>query len=164
MLTEAIAPIRPWPSWSLRPNRAARLTVLVGLVGLVTGPLATLVTACSPAPAPKAQAPDPGDCLNGVAIEQLKEAIARCDAVVAAHPLDPQPLNDRALLLSLAHRQGAACKDSAKAAALLAQLAPGQPVDPTMAMEIRGRAASCRNLLASPPAPTPPLTNPPAEP
>ena len=131
---------------------------------LVTGLVATLVTGCGPAPTPLAQVPDPGDCLNAVAIDQLEGAIARCDAVVAAHPLDPRPVNDRALLLSLAHRQGAACQDSAKAAALLARVAPGEALDPTMAMEIRGRAASCRGLLASPAAARPPFTNPPAGP
>ena len=128
--------------------------------GLVTGLMATLVTACGPAPTPQAQVPDPGDCLNAVAIDQLEGAITRCDAVVAAHPRDPRPLNDRALLLSLAHRQGAACQDTAKAAALLAPGAPGESVDPTMAMEIRGRAASCRGLLANPAAARPPFTNP----
>ena len=128
--------------------------------GLVTGLMATLVTACGPAPTPQAQVPDPGDCLNAVAIDQLEGAIARCDAMVAAHPRDPRPLNDRALLLSLAHRQGAACQDTAKAAALLAPGAPGESVDPTMAMEIRGRAASCRGLLANPAAARPPFTNP----
>ena len=126
--------------------------------------MATLVTACGPAPTPQAQVPDPGDCLNAVAIDQLEGAIARCDAVVAAHHLDPRPLNDRALLLSLAHRQGAACQDTAQAAALLARGAPGESVDPTMAMEIRGRAASCRGLLASPGAGRAPFTNPPAGP
>jgi hypothetical protein len=90
--------------------------------------LPTLLTACGPAPAPQAQAPDPGDCLNAVAIDQLDGAIARCDKVLAAHPFDPEPLNDRALLLSLAHRQGASCRDTAKAAALLAKLTPGQAV------------------------------------
>ena len=128
--------------------------------GLVTGLVATLVTACGPAPTPQAQVPDPGDCLNAVAIDQLEGAIARCDAVVAAHPRDPRPVNDRALLLSLAHRQGAACQDTAKAAALLAPGAPGESVDPTMAMELRGRAASCRGLLANPAAARPPFTNP----
>ena len=128
--------------------------------GLVAGLVATQLTACGPAPTPQAQVPDPSDCLNAVAIEQLEGAIARCDAVVAAHPLDPRPLNDRALLLSLAHRQGAACQDTAKAAALLAPGAPGESVDPTMAMEIRGRAASCRGLLANPAAARPPFTNP----
>lgn len=142
----------------LQPVQPAVLTVLVVWL------LPTLLTACGPAPAPQAQVPDPGDCLNAVAIDQLDGAIARCDQVVAAHPLNPQPLNDRALLLSLAHRQGAACRDTAKAAALLAQLAPGQPVDPTMALEIRGRAASCRSLGASPSSPKPPLTSPPAKP
>jgi hypothetical protein len=132
--------------------------------GLVTGLVGTLLTACGPAPTPQAQVPDPGDCLNAVAVDQLEGAIARCDAVVAAPPLDPQPLNDRALLQSLAHRQGAACQDTAKAAALLARGAPGEPVDPTMALEIRGRAASCLGLLASPAAARPPFTNPPAEP
>ena len=128
--------------------------------GLVTGLVATLVTACGPAPTPQAQVPDPGDCLNAVAIDQLEGAIARGDAVVAAPPRDPRPVNDRALLLSLAHRQGAACQDTAKAAALLARGAPGESVDPTMAMEIRGRAASCRGLLANPAAARPPFTNP----
>ena len=128
--------------------------------GLVTGLVATLVTACGPAPTPQAQVPEPGDCLNAVAIDQLEGAITRCDAVVAAHPRDPRPLNDRALLLSLAHRQGAACQATAKAAALLARGAPGESVDPTVAMEIRGRAASCRGLLASPAAARPPFTNP----
>ncbi len=138
-----------------------RLTWLSGLFPLR---LPTLLTACGPSPAPKAPVPDPSDCLDAVAIGQLQQAIARCDQVVAAHPFDPQPLNDWALLLSLAHRQRAACQDMARAAALLAQGAPAQPVDSTMATEIRGRAASCRSLFPGPADPQPPLTNPPVAP
>ena len=103
---------------------------LTWLSGLFPLRLPTLLTACGPSPAPKAPVPDPSDCLDAVAIGQLQQAIARCDQVVAAHPFDPQPRNDRALLLSLAHRQRAACQDMARAAALLAQGAPAQPVDP----------------------------------
>ena len=163
MSTEAIDPIRTWHGLSARLGRGALPWIVRGLV---TGLAPTLLTACgpAPAPAPKAQAPDPGECLNAVAIDQLQAAITRCDAVVAAHPVDPPPLNDRALLLSLAHQQGPACKDTAKAAALLAQRAPTEAVDPTMALEIQGRAASCRSLVASRPAPNPKLTNPPASP
>ncbi len=155
MSTEAIAPIRAPRGWSPLASRSALRRLLAGLV---SGLLPSLLTACGPAPAPdpRAQVPDPGDCLSGVVIDQLQAAIARCDAVVAAHPIDPQPRNDRALLLSLAHRQHEACRDSTRAAALLAQLSPREPVDASMALEIQGRAASCRSLVASPTAPRPP--------
>ena len=51
-------------------------------------------------------------------LDQLREAIARCDKVVAAYPRDPLPLNERFLLHTLAEDDKAACRDIVQADAL----------------------------------------------
>ena len=88
----------------------------------------------------------PGDCLRKIQIEQLGEAIQRCNAVVAALPQDPQPRNDRALLHSLAGDNAAACRDSLAAAALLARQPRQTRRDPLVVDEIAMRRNSCLRL------------------
>jgi hypothetical protein len=87
---------------------------------------------------PKADA-----CLQRVSMKKLEKAIRLCDAVVAAHPGDPQPRNERALLLSLAGRNGAACRDSLQAATLLAKRPVHPAADPMLVEDIRLRQRSC---------------------
>ena len=82
-------------------------------------------------------------CLQRVSIAKLEKAIRQCDAVVAAHAQDPQPRNERALLLSLAGRNRAACRDSLAAAALLAKRPASPPADPMMVEDIQLRNKSC---------------------
>jgi len=92
-------------------------------------------------------------------MQTLEKAIRRCDAVVAAHPDQPQPRNERALLLSLAGRNRAACRDSLAAAERLERV-PRQPApDPLLVEEIQLRRKSCQTWLAGS---TPAVTTPPA--
>lgn len=82
-------------------------------------------------------------CLQDVTIDSLDQAIERCDAVIAAHPRHPQPRHERALLLSLAGRSEAACRDSLTAARLLAQQPQRPAADPTLVEGIALRQRSC---------------------
>jgi len=91
--------------------------------------------------------------------KKLEQAIRHCDAVVAAHPQLPQPRNERALLLSLAGRNRAACRDSEAAAQLLARAPRSPAVDPQLVEEVELRLQSCRawkrsreQALTTPPA------------
>jgi hypothetical protein len=118
--------------------------------------LALLLGGCISAPAdPTATQLGVGDCLRQVEIRRLRRALESCDAVVKAYPQQPQPRNERALLYSLMGDNRAACRDSAAAAELLAQLPPTPPPDPLLVEEIRIRAASCRSLTTAPAASAP---------
>ena len=124
--------------------------------------LITLVLAGCSAPPPtpeKTEGPRADGCLQGVTINKLDKAIRQCDAVVAAHPQLPQPRNERALLLSLAGRNRAACRDSAAAAQLLARLPKRPAPDPLLVEEIQLRLQSCQAWQRSREAA---LTTPPA--
>ena len=121
-----------------------------------------LVGGCrGPEPAPEAQAQGPkaDACLQGVTMKRLQKAIRACDAVVAAHPDNPQPRNERALLLSLAGRNKAACLDSQAASQLLARQPPQPAADPVLVEEIHLRQRTCKAWLDSL---TPVVTTPPA--
>jgi hypothetical protein len=75
-------------------------------------------------------------------MDDLKAAIARCDAVVAAFPKDPFPLNERFLLHTLNQDRKAACRDIVKANTLVN--APGTPVpDTLLRQDLKLRLASC---------------------
>lgn len=132
--------------------------------------LALLLSACGPEPPadPEATGPRRDACLKEVVIDQITAAIQRCDAVVAAHPSQPQPRNERALLLSLAGRSEEACRDSLAAARLLARV-PAKPApDPALVEEIRLRRQSCidwqgseaRRLTTPPTGGAPSAANP----
>lgn len=112
------------------------LLVAVGLLG------------CSEEPLPKAKA-NREDCLRGLEMKDLKAAIARCDAVVAAFPGDPFPLNERFLLHTLNQDTPAACRDIVRAEALAQRAKPGV-VDELLRQDLKLRLASCK------PAPKPP--------
>lgn len=75
-------------------------------------------------------------------MKELKDAIARCDAVVAAFPKDPFPLNERFLLHTLNQDPVAACRDIRRAQVLAK--APGAPaVDAILLQDLKLRLASC---------------------
>jgi hypothetical protein len=75
-------------------------------------------------------------------MKELKAAITRCDAVVAAFPKDPFPLNERFLLHTLNQDSGAACRDILRANALAT--APGAPAsDAILRQDLKLRLASC---------------------
>jgi hypothetical protein len=106
---------------------------------LLTGAL--LLQACGESDLPQ-RSLQADDCLREVNLQQLPQAIRRCDQVVARFPRDPAPRNERALLLSLNGQDQAACRESAAALALARQASPGS-VDPLLASELRMRHQGC---------------------
>lgn len=116
-------------NWASR----ARACLLCGL------PL--LLSACGEAPLPERQLRS-DDCLREVQLEQLLEQIRRCDQVVARFPLNPAPLNERYLLLSLAGRDKDACADIRKAIALTRSAKPGT-VDQQLLLDLKLRGELC---------------------
>ena len=104
---------------------------------------------------PTATLPGLGDCLRQVEMKRLKKALRRCDEVVEAHPQQPQPRNERALLHSLAGDHQAACRDSLAAEKLLKQVPKTTSPDPLLVEEIQLRARSCRTLTNAPAAGAP---------
>ncbi len=75
-------------------------------------------------------------------MKDLKKALARCDAVVAAFPSDPFPLNERFLLHTLNQDPVAACRDIRRANALAK--APRAPApDALLTQDLKLRLASC---------------------
>jgi hypothetical protein len=74
---------------------------------------------------------------------KLKDAIARCDEVVAIYPKDPFPLNERFLLHTLNQDSPAACRDILRAQALAQKAKPGT-VDELLRQDLKLRLASCQ--------------------
>jgi len=110
-----------------------------------------LLGGCVSAPSdPTSTLPGLDDCLRQVEIKRLRKALRRCDDVVKAHPQQPQPRNERALLHSLAGDHQAACRDSLAAQTLLKQLPKAAAPDPLLVEEIELRARSCRTLTTAP--------------
>lgn len=121
--------------------------------------LALGLTACAEEPLPQRRISH-DDCLAEVKLDQLKQAIARCDKVVAAYPRDPLPLNERFLLHTLADDDKAACRDIVQADALARRM-PAATLDPVLRSDLQRRLADCRTSLpaSTPAAPTlPPQT------
>jgi len=114
--------------------------------------IASLLTACTEEPLPQRRI-NRSDCLRTIDMGHLPEALRRCDAVVAAFPKDPGPLNDRFLLLTLADKDAAACQDIRRAA-VLARTLPAQKLDSQLRHDLALRLADCP---ATPPGG---LTNP----
>ena len=110
------------------------LAALAGLLLLAGG--------CAEEPLPQRQVRS-DDCLQTVQLDQLTEQIRRCDAVVAAFPTNPGPLNDRYLLHSLAGNEAAACADINRAAAL-ARSKPPASLDPQLRTDLNLRQQLCR--------------------
>jgi len=100
-----------------------------------------LLQACSEADLPQ-RSLQPDDCLRDVQLDQLQQALERCERVVARYPHDPAPRNERALLLSLNGQDEAACREIEVAHALARQAKPGS-VDPLLASELNMRRQSC---------------------
>jgi hypothetical protein len=105
--------------------------------------LLPLLTACGEEPLPERKVTRQ-DCLQEVKLERLKEALTRCDQVVALFPADPGPLNDRFLLHTLAGDEEAACRDITRAVALARKL-PAAKLDPLLSKDLSLRQASCRD-------------------
>lgn len=134
---------------SREPAAAARS---LALALAVTG----LLTACAeePLPQPRISA---DDCLNEVRMERLKEALERCDKVVAAYPNDPLPLNERYVLHTLAEDDKAACRDLTQALALAGRIPAGR-LDPILRHDLQIRRADCVSAgLGAGMAPSPAL-------
>jgi hypothetical protein len=114
---------------------------LAGLVGLLC--LLGLLGSCAEEALPERKLTR-DDCLREVKLDRLKEAIERCNRVVAAFPQDPEPLNERFLLHSLAGDNTSACRDIALAASLADRL-PAARIDPLLRNDLTLRQASCRD-------------------
>ena len=109
---------------------AALLALLIGLSG------------CAEAPLPDS-GPRSDDCLRGLQLEELQDQLKRCNAVVAAFPDLPGPLNDRYLLRSLAGDDKGACSDI-DAALRLVTARSGSAADQEMLEELKLRQRICR--------------------
>lgn len=112
----------------------------LGVLGLLAG--------CAEEPLP-----DRGlrrdDCLRELRLANLKERLTQCNAVVAAFPRDPAPLNDRYLLHSLAGNDSAACADLRRAVQL-ARALPASELDAQLRSDL-----AVRQQLCQPEAPAP---------
>lgn len=107
------------------------------------GLLLALLVGCAEEPLPQRRL-TVDDCLRHVDVDQIKEVIQRCDEVVRSFPREPQPLNERFLLHSLAGDDAAACRDIAKATEL-ARKVPQNKLDRLLRNDLKLRAASCRD-------------------
>jgi hypothetical protein len=103
--------------------------------------VALVCSSCAEAPLPK-QATRRDDCLRELSLANLRERLRACDAVVAAFPKDPAPLNDRYLLHSLAGDDRAACADLRRAVELAAAI-PADALDGQLRSDLRVRAQLC---------------------
>ena len=113
------------------------------LLTLVLCTATALLSSCSDAALP-ARSLQRDDCLRSVRLQQLQQAIARCNQVVARFSQDPQPRSERSLLLALAGDDQAACRDIEAAHQLAKRAKPGS-LDPLLAAEIDSRRRSCRS-------------------
>ena len=120
--------------------------LLVSLVLVAFG-----LVSCAEEPLPKAK-PNREDCLRGLEMKKLKDALTRCDEVVAAFPTDPFPLNERFLLHTLNRDSPAACRDILRAQALALKAKPGT-VDELLRQDLKLRLASCQPPLKGPQQP-----------
>jgi hypothetical protein len=126
---------RPWR----RPLRE-RFTLRQGL--LLTALLIPL-SGCVEEPLPRRKIANT-DCLREVELDRIEAAIKRCDAVVAAFPADPMPLNERFILHSLNGDTASACRDITRAAAL-ARDVPRESLDELLRKDLELRLASCKS-------------------
>ena len=119
------------------PDRVKRVRFSLNGLGLCV----LLLSGCSEAELPQ-RSLQPDDCLRNVRLDQLPQAIQRCDQVVARFPQDPQPRNERSLLLALSGNDAAACREI-DAAHRLAQTAKPATLDPMLRSELEMRRRSC---------------------
>lgn len=118
---------------------------MLALAGLL------LLGACAEEPLPQRNL-SVDDCLTNVQLDELDEALGRCDKVVAAFPSQPQPLNERFLLHWLKGDEKAACRDIRQADSLARRLPPAK-LDPQLRRELQLRLASCSEPTAPPAQP-----------
>lgn len=104
--------------------------------------VALLGTGCAEAPLPEQGLRRDG-CLRELSLANLNERLKSCNAVVAAFPKDPGPLNDRYLLHSLAGDDRAACTDLRRAIELAASM-PAGALDEQLRSDLTVRAQLCR--------------------
>ena len=119
--------------------KAQRLLPLSALIAVLGG--LALLGGCAEEPVPQ-RSLSLDDCLTNVRLDQLDEAIQRCDRVVAAFPDQPQPLNERFLLHWLKGEETAACRDIRRAGALV-QRRPQAQQDRLLRRDLELRQASC---------------------
>ncbi len=105
--------------------------------------LLALLVACAEEPLPERRL-TVDDCLRHVELDRIQEALQRCDEVVKSFPREPQPLNERFLLHSLAGDDAAACQDIAKAKEVASKVPPNK-LDRLLRNDLQLRSASCRN-------------------
>jgi len=105
--------------------------------------LLALLVGCAEEPLPQRRL-TVDDCLRHVELDRIQEAIQRCDEVVKSFPREPQPLNERFLLHSLAGDDAAACQDIAKAKAVASKV-PQNKLDRLLRNDLQLRSASCRD-------------------
>ena len=100
---------------------------------------ATLVACGEAPPLPRPELRS-DDCLRELSLERLEAQLNRCNAVVAAFPRDPAPLNDRYLLHTLADRPQAACQDIRQALVLARRRSQ---LDAQLRQDLQLRAKLC---------------------
>ena len=110
--------------------------------------VAVLVGGCAEEPLPE-RAISRDDCLRELSLATLNERLEQCNAVVAAFPQDPAPLNDRYLLHSLAGNDQAACADLRKAVTL-ARSIPAQTLDAQLRIDLEVRQQLCKSAVTAP--------------
>ena len=112
-------------------------------VAIAASSIALLLSSCSEAELPQ-RSVQRNDCLRDVNLEQLQQALSRCNQVVARYPQDPLPRNERSLLLALAGDDSGACREIEAAQALVRRFKPNS-LDPLLVSELKVRQSSCRN-------------------
>jgi len=99
-----------------------------------------IVAGCQPAPPPQADVgTTPLSCLEDFASNRLSAVLERCNAMVDSMPGQPEPLRDRALVLSLNGEHDRACSDVEQAKGLLTAAS-----DPMLRHELTVRQATCK--------------------
>jgi len=109
---------------------------------LATIGFALLLGSCSEADLPE-RSVQRDDCLRDVRLDQLPQALKRCDQVVQRFPEDPLPRNERSLLLALSGDDKGACREINTAHALL-QRSKTKDIDPLLVSELHVRRRSCQ--------------------
>ncbi|MEB3349598.1 MAG: hypothetical protein VKO00_06225 [Cyanobacteriota bacterium] len=110
-------------------------------LGLLLIGLALNVSGCAEEPLPE-QGIRRDDCLRDLTLASLDERLKQCNAVVAAFPNDPAPLNDRYLLHSLMGNDRSACVDL-RQAVKLASATPRSKLDPQLRSDLDIRQRLC---------------------
>ncbi len=82
------------------------------------------------------------DCMSNLDLNNLEDALQRCNEVVDAHGDKPAALADRSLLLTLMGKTDQACADVNQAIGLLQQ--NNRSVDPMVVHELNVRQKSCK--------------------